>query len=130
MCGFMASEFEDVCVFFVPSILVGELEAIFGGAGGGQGSGSGGGCLRWLVVIYGPKALVEQLIEDETEEEDDCTLHTGIRSSFVLAVFLRYPVANVQAVVCFLVRVDATFNHWRCHHARLCCTRATALDER
>jgi hypothetical protein len=130
MCGFMACEFEDVGVFFIPSILVGDFEAIFGGAGGGQGSGSGGGCLRWLMIIYDPKALVEQLMEDETEEEDDCTLHTAICSSFVLAVLLRYPVANVQAVVCFLVRVDATFNHWRRHHARLCCNGATAFDER
>jgi hypothetical protein len=53
------------------------------------------------------------------EGERNCTFHTIVCASFALAVLLRYPVADVQAVVCFLVRVDPAFYHWGRHGVNL-----------
>jgi hypothetical protein len=53
--------------------------------------------------------------EIRCKEKGNRTFHTIKCPSFGLAVLLGYPVADVQAVVCFLVRVDPAFYHWGRH---------------
>jgi hypothetical protein len=67
------------------------------------------------VVVWRFEASVRWLAGDKMQGKGNCTFHAIKCPSFGLAVLLGYPVADVQAVVCFLVRVDPAFYHWGRH---------------